>query len=199
MKLITLFVICLVVLINGDSSRLLLKFCTYNEDCRGGRICVNGQCQKQECPDYASMICPNPCLDPGNYLSNPNLEPHCPDGATCIAEAVIDPATGCELCPRFKECSEPECPTFKCADPCVDPNNNLYCSDGVQCISGDVFHPDTGCKLCPEFVECPVAEPVLSVDVERSCSTGCGKGWFCCSPSCGICTPDGGACIQKFC
>eukprot|EP01084_Bolivina_argentea_P074976 135974_1 len=184
MKLITVFVICLVIVINGDSSRLLLKSCTFDEDCKGARICVNGQCAKQECRVFK---CADPCLDPNNYF-----EHHCPDGVTCIAEAVIDPQTGCELCPRFKECSQPEpCPVYKCADPCLDPNNNFepYCSDGVRCISRDVFDTN-GCKVCPEFVECPI---------QRSCTTGCGKGWYCCNSSCNKCAPDGGFCTQQVC
>eukprot|EP00483_Globobulimina_turgida_P008130 UN08146 len=146
MKLIALFVICLVVKINTGSKRLLLNgvpskcppvnlcsgdpclecnpkngHCIYiccldDTDCKAQEICLNGFCAANDCPD--------PCVDPDN-----NFEPVCPVGITCISQAT----TGC---PEF----------VKCLDTTEQPRPCPECGD-------DWFCCDPGCVLCAEDVE----------------------------------------------
>eukprot|EP00483_Globobulimina_turgida_P000129 UN00129 len=134
MKLIIpLFVICLVIKINGETSRLLLahaskcaavncginpcyqcnpktgkcsyECCVSNKDCKGQTICINGYCAipSNPCP---AIKCADPCLDPLK-----EFEPRCPAGVECISIPKTDPVTGCTSCPEFVNCPATRCST----------------------------------------------------------------------------------------
>lgn len=103
-------------------------------------------------------------------------------GATCTANycggcnAEWTDATGAEVC-------QPGCDY-----------------DGVHYDIGETFPAGDGCNTCTctangvpacTKIACPVGEP---------CGDNfCGEGTYCCNASCGICAPEGGACIQIAC
>ncbi len=67
---------------------------------------------------------------------------------------------------------------------------NVLCEDGVS-VAGPtgvcLQHEDGSCGW--EIATCPAA-----------CGDAfCGEGFYCCNSSCGICAPEGGACIQIAC
>lgn len=112
----------------------------------------------------------------------------CPAGLVCEDNPHddCDPADGGADCGGLCVASLPVCAT---------PDRKYISTDPEQCAAIR-FRCDPG--LVPFSDECGCGcEPGDSVP---PCGGNpCGPGEFCCNPSCGICAPIGGACIQLEC
>eukprot|EP00483_Globobulimina_turgida_P000198 UN00198 len=163
MKLIALFVICLVVKINTESKRLLLiagtgkcppvnlcsgfpclecnpkngqcidLCCLDDTDCKGQKVCLNGFCSANDCPD--------PCVDPDN-----NFEPFCPVGETCKTLPTTDPVSGSILCPVFVKCHDTTGP-----NPCTICGEGFFCCDELCFLCADDEICSSQSQLCEPY------------------------------------------------
>jgi len=121
----------------------------------------------------------------------------CAQGTTCFevgggrAECVPTPSCDGVTCDKGQHCelTEVQCIRAPCppqpscvANPEDDPCAAVRCAAGTHCEAKPVQ-----CirAPCPAIAECG--------------KNSCGKGQYCCNPSCGICAPMGAACIQQFC
>jgi hypothetical protein len=109
----------------------------------------------------------------------------CPDGYSCIDNPEDDciPGKGGSDCGGI--CVEDACAIADRQYVSKDPEEcaaiRFVCDPGYE-----AFFDECGCGC----------EPVA----RTACGDGsCGPDQFCCNPSCGICAPIGGACIQIVC
>ena len=110
-------------------------------------------------------------------------DPPPPTPVHCGGIAGI-PCPGAGLCQDDPSDScDPKQGGADCGGLCVCPPNNKLC------VKGDVFNGDPAVCAC---VPAPPPGPTCG-------SNTCAAGQFCCNPSCGICAPKGGACIQIAC
>ncbi len=66
----------------------------------------------------------------------------------------------------------------------------LLCPEGFTCVDD----PTDDCDPATGDADClGVCQPACQSDAD------CGAREFCCNPSCGICAPRGGNCIQRTC
>lgn len=111
-------------------------------------------------------------------------------GSLCLGRCVVadDPCAPIRCADGFFCCNEcggtcePNPPAASCAA--------ILCAEGTRC-----------CELCGEGTCVPIGElcPVAFCAGEPCGGNVCGPEEYCCNPSCGICAPLGGACIQVAC
>jgi hypothetical protein len=119
---------------------------------------------------------------------------HCPAGFTCLD----DPSDSCDPLQGGRDCSG-LCIVANVDDggdepQCDDAQRKYVSHDGAQCATLSfhcdpdeiVFFDDCGCGCEPRGI--------------KPCGLlMCNASQYCCNPSCGICAPLGGSCIQTVC
>lgn len=91
------------------------------------------------------------------------------------------------------------CPAIACFDPCTDIETGLpRCAEDEECVTkATTISPR--CPGCNRFVRCKGNNGNGNNREECGTTTCSRNGEFCCNPSCSICAPDGGFCIQIAC
>jgi hypothetical protein len=141
----------------------------------------------------------------------------------CLSVVGCDPGTPPDAGPLCGGFAGIECPgAGQCVDAPgdgCDPNHGgADCGGVCQCNALGLCeagsHWDASPSVCGcvadtspcAAVLCPVGTQCVVEDGKASCVGGepcgdaiCGPGRVCCNPSCGICTPPDGACIQIAC
>jgi hypothetical protein len=137
--------------------------------------------------------------------------------------ATIDCAAGTHCVARPVTCVRAPCPPVAVCvpdGPFCGGIAGIRCPGGGTCQDnpGDSCDPRTGGADCGGICKCNVIAdcsaptvwdgspevcacvPAKDPGAGNQCgSKTCGSGEYCCNPSCGICAPKGGACIQIHC
>lgn len=168
-------------------------------DCGG--ICVRDQKTPRFCGGIAGIPCPDgfTCVDdPGDDCDPRKGGADC--GGICVRRikdvcATVRCRRGTHCCPDCGRVCIPD--TVSCKEAC--PGTfcggiaGIPCPDGFTCIDDprDDCDPKRGGADCGGICVRKGGEPCGR--------TRCGRGEYCCNPSCGVCAPEGGACAAIVC
>ena len=116
--------------------------CTFDNDCPGTQLCVQGKCVIDEC----GSGCPNGkiCQD-GKCLNDPCSGVQCKAGSFCKAGTCVGSCAGV-FCPTGEICIEGKCTS----DPCKDKTcgNDEICVEG-QCVKNTCKKENCrGTRIC---------------------------------------------------
>jgi hypothetical protein len=134
---------------------------------------------RQFCGGIAAITCPagSTCVEDTSDSCDPAR-----GGADCGGVCVADREARRERRPNPSACRRND-PTRSYVSRSPDQCRAI----SFRCVEGKrPFFNECGCG-CQEVVEEPCGNNV------------CGAGTYCCNASCGICAPEGGVCIQRFC
>ncbi len=164
-------------------------------DCQPNTICnvVDGAAVCVPVDVEPAKKCAVVLCDAGTYCDDIDGTARCLPLPSCSGVSC-EPGQHCEL--RDVQCVRAPCPPQPACvadadEECRNPCETVRCGQGTHCEAVDV--------VCIKAPCCPVAECKPDVKEEACGKSVCGEGTYCCNESCGICAPDGGLCIQKFC
>jgi hypothetical protein len=171
--------------------------CTYDTDCPGSKVCIDGKCvahYPQDCPD---RDCADGffCVD-GTCVEQACLGVNCPEGEACAGGECYPQDCESRTCPGIGEvCVEEECASASCVD--------VECPQGQRCAGGDCYPVDCETKECPGYGEvCIQGECVQSNCVGVTCPEGqrCANG-YCYPEDCTEigCSGEGQVCVDGVC
>lgn len=148
------------------------------EDCEPANGCNGFECPDGQHCELQEIVCiTTPCDPIPECVDDAATPPFCGGiaGFPCPGNqlCVDDPGDDCD----------PNMGGADCGGICVENPCNL-----VDCVPGNTCEVQDGEAVC-----------VPAASGERCGDITCGPGLQCCNPSCGICTPPDGACIQIAC
>jgi hypothetical protein len=186
--------LCLGILLTACSSE---KECTYDTDCPGNKICIDGRCVTHYPPDCPDRECAQGfvCVD-DKCFELACLEVSCPDGEACAGGHCYPEDCASRTCPGIGEvCIEEKCVPADCLD--------VECPAGQLCAGGNCYPIDCDTKNCPGYGEvCIDEECVQRTCVGVTCPEGqrCANG-YCYPEDCTEvgCFGEGEVCVDGLC
>ncbi len=151
------------------------------------------------CGGIAGIECPGSgvCTDaPGDGCSPENGGADCGGVCACLALGLCIDGLIWDESPDVCGCVENPCNLVDCLPDlvCEVQNGEPVCVPTVNPCAFTLCPINTSCEVeNGEAVCTPIGGGETCGDVT------CAEGQVCCNPSCGICTPPDGACIQLFC
>ncbi len=176
--------------------------CPVNQGCWSG-LCddecnTNGDCAADEYCYFENGITPGRCAPQTGSCDD--VDPNCPNGATCYEGSCTNTNCGNDLdCNIYSRCYN----SGRCLNQPDDRCNGVHCANGEQCIKGACKKPCVGNADCPMGEQCiqggcfPEPDPCDGIDckVSEVCSEGG------CHPQCAVdadCTEPGHVCWDDF-
>jgi hypothetical protein len=135
----------------------------------------------------AAVLCPEGtrCV----VTTRPCRSADCADRGECVPleKPVRCGGVGALRCPGAGACVDDP------SDDCDPRRGGTDCAGVCSCAAGD-------CPAGTTFDARPSVCACMAPGGGVVCGLGiCARGLVCCNPSCGICTPPGGVCIQQVC